>query len=588
MIKSAENEDATKPLQEALDAVTDGQYREALRPLLRAWRIQPSEPLANAVAAVSARSTLGYLPPTGKTAAKRNAAWLSAAVEGDPTQVAILVETLLETRGSRQTMERLEALLVHGPDPRLSAKVASILESPPYNASVSRTTSFWKRLFEMLPELGDPLLLGLGERLPPTWAADQTLSERERETLQRRLRKAAPKLEARFPGGAPKPSPKAVRICTAIVKGLGEPLRSAVQDQRTQTDLLADVYTRPWDDAPRLVYADWLLERGDPRGEFITLQFQAMEGALPRAQAGRMKDLLAEFGDLWLGELAPLVQKKGRVFQRGFLHKCRAHGIDDNPAWSTVCSIQAALPQSDSTRLSSLRTFLDIHTIKPLAELTKALAVEELQWNGPYRDWQSWREWGAKEIELFRQIRVLPALRKLWMLGADSWIGLKNQHGVTPDQLEWLWESAAGQNLEELILPGRFDTLVDWYAHMGKPSNSIGMVTLSSKGGALWNAGWQATLSIDQSEHISLQVSAPPALRRRDVSPDQLAAVTVQANLIAAGLDGLPEHTVAQVCIDSGADRALHGKPRLAIERAARNQHGLEALLVAPVTRTKA
>ena len=28
----------------------------------------------------------------------------------------------------------------------------------------------------------------------------------------------------------------------------------------------------PDDDAPRLIYADWLDERGDPRGEFIRVQ----------------------------------------------------------------------------------------------------------------------------------------------------------------------------------------------------------------------------------------------------------------------------------------------------------------------------
>ena len=30
----------------------------------------------------------------------------------------------------------------------------------------------------------------------------------------------------------------------------------------------------PDDDAPRLIYADWLDERGDPRGEFIRVQWR--------------------------------------------------------------------------------------------------------------------------------------------------------------------------------------------------------------------------------------------------------------------------------------------------------------------------
>lgn len=36
--------------------------------------------------------------------------------------------------------------------------------------------------------------------------------------------------------------------------------------------LLQAILDNPEDDALRLVYADWLEERGDPRGEFIRVQ----------------------------------------------------------------------------------------------------------------------------------------------------------------------------------------------------------------------------------------------------------------------------------------------------------------------------
>ena len=35
---------------------------------------------------------------------------------------------------------------------------------------------------------------------------------------------------------------------------------------------LQAVLENPDDDTPRLIYADWLEERGDPRGEFIRVQ----------------------------------------------------------------------------------------------------------------------------------------------------------------------------------------------------------------------------------------------------------------------------------------------------------------------------
>ena len=36
--------------------------------------------------------------------------------------------------------------------------------------------------------------------------------------------------------------------------------------------LLAAIIEDPDDDAPRLVYADWLQAQGDPRGELMQLQ----------------------------------------------------------------------------------------------------------------------------------------------------------------------------------------------------------------------------------------------------------------------------------------------------------------------------
>ena len=37
---------------------------------------------------------------------------------------------------------------------------------------------------------------------------------------------------------------------------------------------LQAIIDNPDDDAPRLIYADWLEERGDPRGEFIRVQWR--------------------------------------------------------------------------------------------------------------------------------------------------------------------------------------------------------------------------------------------------------------------------------------------------------------------------
>ncbi len=87
-------------------------------------------------------------------------------------------------------------------------------------------------------------------------------------------------------------------------------------------DLLAAILADPDDDEPRLVYADWLVERGDPRGEFIHVQCALARDHQKRgALIARERALLAAHGAEWL---APLHQwtTKG-IFRRGFVDEVR-------------------------------------------------------------------------------------------------------------------------------------------------------------------------------------------------------------------------------------------------------------------------
>lgn len=88
---------------------------------------------------------------------------------------------------------------------------------------------------------------------------------------------------------------------------------------------LQTILANPEDDTPRLVYSDWLDERGDPRGEFIRVQCRlAMlsaddERRPPLEQQERQ--LLERHQDQWLGLLRPLLD--GWAFRRGFLDAVR-------------------------------------------------------------------------------------------------------------------------------------------------------------------------------------------------------------------------------------------------------------------------
>src|SRR5262245_11210901 len=99
-------------------------------------------------------------------------------------------------------------------------------------------------------------------------------------------------------------------------------------DTATDTAFLRSILASPDDDAPRLVYADWLDENGDPnRAEFIRLQIR-----LARSPAGDpdFAELKARADDLgrthhveWLNQLPYWPGVHWEIFDRGFISAAR-------------------------------------------------------------------------------------------------------------------------------------------------------------------------------------------------------------------------------------------------------------------------
>lgn len=85
---------------------------------------------------------------------------------------------------------------------------------------------------------------------------------------------------------------------------------------------LATILDAPHEDAPRLVYADWLEERGDPRSEFIRIQCRLASLDPAHADVDRLLDrenqLLLAHGDDWRNEI-PEWARNGCSFARGFI-----------------------------------------------------------------------------------------------------------------------------------------------------------------------------------------------------------------------------------------------------------------------------
>jgi len=89
--------------------------------------------------------------------------------------------------------------------------------------------------------------------------------------------------------------------------------------------LLDAVYAAPHDRDARLVYADFLQDRGDPRGELIMLQLQPPTPARKR----REHELVEAHAETWIGKLTRITTWV--EFELGFLARC---GLAKIPKWA--------------------------------------------------------------------------------------------------------------------------------------------------------------------------------------------------------------------------------------------------------------
>jgi uncharacterized protein (TIGR02996 family) len=95
---------------------------------------------------------------------------------------------------------------------------------------------------------------------------------------------------------------------------------------RVDQGFLDDIVAHPDDDAPRLIYADWLEDNGDPhRAEFIRLQCRlATLGDHDPERLlleERQAELLLVCEQEWRGSLPASIRKEPLRFQRGFVER---------------------------------------------------------------------------------------------------------------------------------------------------------------------------------------------------------------------------------------------------------------------------
>lgn len=151
-----------------------------------------------------------------------------------------------------------------------------------------------------------------------------------------------------------------------------------------EPELLALIAARPEDRTARGLYADWLLDQGDPRGEVISL---GLKGELSLTERRRVLNLTARLGRRWLGPVGELVDHSYSRFEGGFPVGLTFQAAPADERWvacgqdprlATVKSVH--FPGQTYPGLSApMSAFLRAGGLKGLAQVTGAIGfLEEL------------------------------------------------------------------------------------------------------------------------------------------------------------------------------------------------------------------
>lgn len=321
--KPKKSPDLLERLEKAESLLEARAHVEALTLLLECWREKEIPALADAIDLVSKVCRRGQPPVDGKNGAEKAAMWTSLARGEKPEDLERIFEAII-ARSAADTIARIVELVRWPRDPRIHSHFLQLMSAAPFHSG-----PFWTCVLAVVAEVADPRALG-GLHVP-VWTGQK-------------IERAMKKIQARFPDGAPEATAGEAEAIARIAALVADAVPSPKQVKAAasaEADLLRAIHEHPEDDQARLVYADWLLERGKPRGEFIQLQYARAEGRAPKGSATRERKLLDAGWKEWLGGIDGLMHKDGMRFERGFadtLELVRVWGtkIWERPAWSTV------------------------------------------------------------------------------------------------------------------------------------------------------------------------------------------------------------------------------------------------------------
>lgn len=230
-----------------------------------------------------------------------------------------------------------------------------------------------------------------------------------------------------------------------------------------EQQLLAAIYANPRSDEPRRVYADFLQERGDPRGEFIASQLDEAHGSDQRE-----RELLQQHGAKWLEPLNGALVDDSVKWARGFpvagsLNYDAAFGDRDErleplatlehlDLYGTISHVMISMSDEGAWKfvrnLRHLRTIrgLPLGALVPLAAAEMPYAFETIDCASRNVRPEEAQAMNAALAAAMKRGTGLPALEKLCI----DWRSI----GEKPEAYAWIAETDAGRRLRSLVVNG--------------------------------------------------------------------------------------------------------------------------------------
>lgn len=235
---------------------------------------------------------------------------------------------------------------------------------------------------------------------------------------------------------------------------------------RTADDFLADIAANPDDDALKGVFADWLLERGDPRGELMTLQLKEHRSD---EDLSREALLVRTHFKHWLpDEVLINLVPASIVFEKGVFAGARVSVRSSSalaaslahPAWSTVRALASA-PLELIERCPVLEELTDLDEVVTTGLALKKHRPGRLKTLGVigHSTEVLARAFASPAFELVRELR----------LG----FGMVDETRQTvrefePERMRWLFHSPLGQRIHRLVLHTGWIDLTRWLMELAR------------------------------------------------------------------------------------------------------------------------